>query len=114
MKRDESLTELASAYSANKNDITDLKVGQARLEEKLDAHMESTNEQLAKVLEAVNYTNGKVRRLDLWKAKLEGVEQGKSMVSGKRPLISINRILIALITAITAIGVAIISSHKTQ
>lgn len=110
----ELLSMALSGYSANANDITDLKVGQARLEEKLDAHMETTNEQLAKVLEAVNYTNGKVRRLDLWKAKLEGVEMGKTMATGKKPLISVNRILIALITAITAVSVAIISSNKTQ
>lgn len=107
------LGQAISGYSANKNDITDLKVGQGRLEEKLDAHMASTDERLSKILEAVEYTNGKVRGILIWKAEYvamqKGIEKGKAMASGKNPRFTSTQVKVAIVTGFTTVLVAVIA-----
>lgn len=102
-----------SGYSANKNDIGELKVGQGRLEQKLDDYMGNTNDQLKKILDSVNYTNGKVRDIIMWRAtylaEQKGIEKGKAIATGKEPRFTATQVKVAIVTGITSVIIAVIA-----
>lgn len=97
---EELLSKAISGYSELSNRLNSVS-------QKLDLHITSTDEKLEKIITAVDYTNGKVRKLDLWKAELQGIEKGKAMATGRMPRMSWNKILIGILTLLTAIAVAI-------
>lgn len=109
----ELIGQAISGYSANKNDITELKVAVGSISTKLKDMDETNKAYFSRIESKQDYTNGKVRSIELWRAtylaEQKGIEKGKAIATGKEPRFTATQVKVAIVTGITSVIIAVIA-----